>query len=271
MKAGFLVDCHVHCDYSDDSNAQAADEIERAVDLSLNGITFTDHYDIDYPNLNYHFEFDVAERRAFIADLRDLYKDKIKVFHGIEIGIQPHIVKQSVEIIKQGNFDFVICSTHAVDGFSLCSQSVFFEEKTQEQAYSRYLEEILATITAFKDYDVVGHIGYIRRYGPYTQRSMPYEQYHDVLDLILKTVIESGKGIEINTSGFFYKLGTPIPEFDLIKRYKELGGEIITIGSDAHKAESVGSSFDKAVEILKQAGFMYCAYFSERKPIFERL
>lgn len=271
MKDGSLVDCHVHCDYSDDSSAKAHDEVERAIELGLKGITFTDHYDIDYPNQKYHFEFDVANRRADITDMRNRYQDKIAIFHGIEIGIQPHVVKQSLEVIKNGQFDCVICSTHAVDGFSLCSQSGFFEGKTQEQAYKRYLEEIYETITKFSDYDIVGHIGYVRRYGSYTQRSMPYRQYHDILDMILKKIIEAGKGIEINTSGFFYKLGTPIPELDIILRYKQLGGEIITIGSDAHTVARVGDSFDQAKKILKHAGFKYSAYFHNRKSVFELL
>jgi histidinol-phosphatase (PHP family) len=271
MSYSSFVDCHVHCNYSDDCQAEAHKEVEVAVKLGLEGITFTDHYDLDYPNPKYHFEFNVAERRAAIAALQDGFKDKIDVLHGIEIGIQPHVVKESREIIKQGQFDCVICSTHAVDGFSLCSQSGFFEGKTQEQAYRRYLEEIYAAITVFKDYDVVGHIGYVRRYGPYENRCMPYTSYADILDLILKQVVADGKGIEINTSGYAYKLGSSIPDLDIIKRYKELGGEIITLGSDAHTLERVADQFEQAVKVLKQAGFMHVAYFKQRKPIFKVL
>ena len=265
------VDCHLHCDYSDDCSVPAQLEVERAIELGLKGLAFTDHYDIDYPNPTYNFEFDVTERRTYIHKLQDRYHDKLSIFHGIEIGIQPHVVKQSLEVIKTGQFDCVICSTHAVDGFSLCSQSEFYEGKTKEQAYKRYLEEIYHAISHFSDYDIVGHIGYVRRYGPYEHASMPYSQYSDILDIILKKVIVDGKGIEINTSGYAYKLGTPIPEIDLIKRYKQLGGEIVTLGSDAHTVERVGDCFDIAASLLKQAGFEYVAYFKNRKPIFERI
>ncbi len=271
MKLHNYVDCHVHCDYSDDCATPAHLEVERAIELRLKGITFTDHYDIDYPNKKYHFEFDVAARRAFMHDLQYRYQTKINIFHGIEIGIQPHVVQQSLEVIAHGQFDCVICSTHAVDGFSLCSQSSFYEGKTQKQAYRRYLEDLYYDISNFTDYDIVGHIGYVRRYGPYENKSMPYDQYSDILDMILSHVIEDGKGIEINTSGYAYKLGTPIPEFDIIKRYKQLGGEIITMGSDAHKVERIGDSFELAASILKQAGFNYVAYFKNRKPILEPL
>jgi histidinol-phosphatase (PHP family) len=266
-----LVDCHVHCQYSDDSDADACGEVECAVKLGLKGITFTDHYDLDYPNKKYHFEFDIAERRAYMAQLHERFQENIDVLHGIEIGIQPHVVQRSLEVIKHGLFDCVICSTHAVDGFSLCSQSGFFEGNTQEQAYMRYLEEIYAAITKFSDYDVVGHIGYVRRYGPYENRVMPYNRYADMLDMILEKVIADGKGIEINTSGYAYKLGTPIPDVDIIKRYKELGGEIITIGSDAHGAERVADHFEQAVMLLKQVGFTHVAYFKQRQPLFEQI
>lgn len=271
MRIDNLVDCHVHCDYSDDCSTPAHCEVERAIEMRLKGITFTDHYDIDYPNPRYHFEFDVVSRRTFIHDLQQRYINRLNIFHGIEIGIQPHVIEQSREVIKDGHFDCVICSTHAVDGYSLCSQSEYYEGKSKEQAYSRYLNEIYYAISNFKDYDIVGHIGYVRRYGPYEDRSMPYEQYSDILDLILKKVIEDGKGIEINTSGYAYKLGTPIPELDIIKRYKALGGEIITIGSDAHMVERVGDSFEFAVSMLKKSGFKYAAYFKDRKPTFELL
>lgn len=271
MKLDTVVDCHVHCDYSDDCSVPAHLEVERAIELGLQGITFTDHYDIDYPNPKYKFEFDVPERRTFMQELQDRYKNKITIFHGIEIGIAPHVVQQSLEVIKDGRFDCVICSTHAVDGFSLCSQSEFFEGKTQAQSYRRYLEEIYYDISNFPDYDIVGHIGYVRRYGPYANSSMPFSHYSDILDMILKKVIEDGKGIEINTSGFAYKLGTPIPEIDIITRYRSLGGEIITMGSDAHKVERIADCFESAASILKQAGFEYVAHFKNRKPVFESL
>jgi histidinol-phosphatase (PHP family) len=121
-------------------------------------------------------------------------------------------------------------------------------------------------------FDIVGHIGYIRRYAPDEDRTLKYSDYSDVLDSILKKVIENGKGIEVNTSGYYYKnLGSPIPDFDIIKRYKELGGQILTIGSDSHEAQFIGHSFKKVLEGLKLIGFNYVTYFEERKPIFVKL
>lgn len=271
MKMNNLVDSHVHCDYSDDCHIPALSQIERAIELGLKGIAFTDHYDIGYPNPRYTFEFDVSARRKNIHDMAIHYERKLSLLHGIEIGIQPHVINQSAEVIKNGQFDCVICSTHAVEGFSLCSQSGFFEGKTKQGAYNRYLDEIYSAISQFHEYDIVGHIGYVRRYGPYANRSMPYKEFSDAIDRILKKVIEDGKGIEINTSGFAYKLGSTIPEIDIIVRYKQLGGEIITIGSDAHTKERVADNFDQALAILQHVGFNYVAYFKNRKPVFNKL
>lgn len=266
-----LVDSHVHTEFSDDCTVPAFSQLERAVQLGLKGIALTDHYDIDYPNKKYTFEFDVDARRVYITALKNEFSHKLELLHGIEIGIQPHVIEQSRNIVSQGCFDCVISSIHAVDGFSLCSQHDFFQHKTKQQAYRRYLEEIYYSLCNFKDYDIVGHIGYIRRYGNYDNNSMPYEDYRDILDEILHTVIRNGKGIEINTSGFAYNLGTAIPDISILQRYYDLGGTIVTLGSDAHRVERVAGDFDQAVKMLKYVGFTTIAYFKERMPIFEKI
>jgi histidinol-phosphatase (PHP family) len=147
----------------------------------------------------------------------------------------------------------------------------FFLSKTKQQAYARYLEAIYHSLCNFKDYDVVGHIGYVRRYGNYGDTSMLYEDYKDILDEILCVVIRDGKGIEINTSGFAYNLGTAIPDITILQRYYDLGGRIVTLGSDAHSVGRVAADFDYAMAMLQYVGFTSFAYFKERKPIFEKI
>ena len=102
-------------------------------------------------------------------------------------------------------------------------------------------------------------------------RRYSYKQYADIIDEILKLLIEKGKGIEINTGGFKYGLGHPNPTEDIIARYRELGGEIITVGADAHKPEHVAFDFEKVSGILKEAGFSYYTVFKNRKPEFVKL
>ena len=123
----------------------------------------------------------------------------------------------------------------------------------------------------FDDVDVYGHIDYVVRYGPNKDKYYSYEDYSDVIDTALSMCIEHGVGIELNTGGLAYGLKHPNPREDVIKRYRELGGEIITVGADAHKPERIAYEFSKAGEILKQCGFKYYTVFKDRKPEFIKL
>jgi histidinol-phosphatase (PHP family) len=262
------VDSHVHSNYSDDSTLRPEEAVSKALDQGLMGLAFADHYDLDFPDSQYLFEFDPTKRATHFNALKEHYGPQIEILDGIEIGLQPHIVDQASDIINSHQFDFVICSVHAVDGIPLHDPTAFYEDKTKEQAYRRYLEEIYQIIRNFDDYDVIGHFGYIRRYGPYDIKSMPLKTYDDIIDSIFKLLVQRGKGIEVNVSGYAYKLGTPIPDVDMIKRFKELGGEIVTLGSDAHDAAHIGKSFKQGLAALERAGFEHVTYFKNRKPIF---
>jgi histidinol-phosphatase (PHP family) len=268
VESGALVDSHVHTNYSDDSTMRPEDAVKQARLLGLNGIALTDHYDIDFPDKQYLFEFDVTKRAECIKMLHQTYGHELEIVEGIELGVQPHVVDACTKLIDSHSFDFVICSIHAVDQLVLYdSDGAFYEERTKEQAYRRYLEEIYSIVRIFDRFDVLGHLGHIRRYGPYEIKSMPYKYYDDIIDSIFKTLIDHGKGIEVNTSGYTYHLGTVIPDVDIINRYKELGGEIITLGSDAHDKGSIAKSFKQGYAALKRAGFKYVNYFKNRKPI----
>jgi histidinol-phosphatase (PHP family) len=240
-----------------------------AIQNGLSGITFCDHLDIDFPNPKYLFTFDFAQRTSAINKLKEDFSGKLKIFKGIEIGFQPHIAVKLQNIIDQNDFDLVINSVHTIDDIDLANPFFFYAGKTKDQVYQQYLEAIYNSITQFDAFDVVGHLGYVRRYMNDDCKAMPYFDYSDIIQAILKTIIEKGKGLEINTSGFYRKnLGSPIPDFDIIKEYHSLGGEIITLGSDAHHPEFIGNNFRKTVEQLKQIGFTRYCYFEGRKPIF---
>jgi histidinol-phosphatase (PHP family) len=268
MESDILVDSHVHTNYSDDSTMRPEDAIKQACFLGLRGIALTDHYDLDFPDKQYLFEFNAQKRTEHINKLREVHGSEIEILDGIELGVQPHVVDDCTDLIDSHPFDFVICSIHAVDRLVLHdSDGAFYEERTKEQAYRRYLEEVYNIIRVFDRFDVLGHLGYIRRYGPYEIKNMPYKQYDDIIDSILKTLIDHDKGIEINVSGYAYHLGTAIPDVDIIKRYKELGGEIITLGSDAHDKGSIAKSFKQGCAVLKRSGFKYLNYFKNRQPV----
>lgn len=263
-----IVDCHTHSSFSGDSKVTIKDAVLRVTELGLGGIAFTDHLELSHPLPQKSMTFDFGERSVQLTQLQQQFEGKIKILKGLEVGFQPHIAAEASDIVNKHDFDLVICSTHVVDRMP---EDSFYKDRTRQQAYRRYLEAIYEAVTTFDDFDVVGHIGYVCRYAPYQDKSLRYVDHDEIIDAILKKVIEKGKGIEVNTAGYFCRLYFPHPDFDVIKRYKELGGSIITIGSDAHRVERIGDRFDSVVQRLTDVGFSYIAYFEKRTPVFVRI
>lgn len=263
-------DNHIHSKFSTDSQMEALDACKKAVESGLNGLVFTDHVDYDYPDFDEGFYIDFNKYFEFFRELQNSWKGKLDIQIGVEMGYQPQVLDKINQLLEQLPFDFIINSVHIVDNTDPYT-GVFFIGKTQHEAYERYLKEILVSVTAYNNYDIIGHIGYAARYGNFQDKRLRYADYSDIIDKILKLVISEGKGIELNTSGLRTGLNSPIPGYDVFKRYLELGGEIITIGSDAHFTEHVGHSFKEASEYLKNIGFKYTVHFENRKPVFDKL
>jgi len=168
-----MFDSHTHTLFSTDSKMSAIEACTAAIDQKLEGIAITDHVDLDYPDYDDSFNFDLQEYSNFIDDLKGKYQGELKILKGIEIGIQPQVLEGAQEIIRNHNFDFVIASIHIIDYLDPYTGK-YYKGKTKEMAYRRYLSSILEGAQNFKDYDVIGHIGYIRRYGDFEDRSMEY-------------------------------------------------------------------------------------------------
>lgn len=255
--------------FSADSDTPMEVMIHRAVETGLQGITFTEHLDPDYPVTpdNLDFSLNIPAYKEKLAELSDMYKDKIQVRFGIELGLQMHLGEYFDSLLSQTPFDFVIGSSHLVHGYDPYYPE-FFEERKEFLCYMEYFESILENISAYDGFDVYGHIDYVVRYGPNRNREYSYGRYKDILDEILKKLISMGKGIELNTGGYHYGLGEPNPCTAVIRRYRELGGEIITIGADAHTPDKIACAFDKAASVLEACGFRYYTIFKDRKPEF---
>lgn len=262
-----LWDTHMHTRYSGDSKAAPEDMIKKAIALGLDGICFTDHFDYDYPDDPELFLLDFPAYRDEIFSLREKYKSRLQIRWGVELGLQPQVTGTNKRITADYPFDFVIGSSHVVHGVDPYYPK-YYEGRSEEEAYREYFTSILENLNTDADYDVYGHIDYVVRYGPNKNRFYTYEKFSDILDEILRTIIQKGKGLEINTAGFKYGLGHPNPTEAVLKRYRELGGEIITIGADAHEPAHVAHSFEKVPQILQNAGFTHYCVFRERKPEF---
>ena len=184
--------------------------------------------------------------------------------------MQTHLQEFYQKLTQQCPFDFVIGSVHLVDGKDPYYREGFAELSDRE-LYRKGFENTLENLQHVTAFDVLGHLDYVVRYGTYKEKEYSQTEFADIIDEILKRVIELGKGIELNTAGWKYGLPFCNPHPDILKRYRELGGEIITIGADGHKPEHIAYDFGKVNDVLKACGFKYYTEFEERKPIFKQL
>lgn len=267
-------DYHLHSSFSGDSKAPMEAMIQQAAASGMLQICFTEHMDMDY---HYIHEEEIGmfdlNTDSYLFDLiryREKYADRIQLCFGVELGLQPEIAAKNAAYAKAYDFDFIIASSH------VCHKKdpyypYFYEGRTEEEAYREYFSSILENLNAFTDFDVYGHLDYVVRYGPNRDQYYSYDKYRDLIDEILTLLIENGKGIEVNTGGIKYGLRELNPCTDVIKRYRHLGGEIITVGSDAHTPDMIANGFDRAASILSDCGFRYYNTFRNRVPEYHKL
>ena len=265
-----ISDVHMHTNFSHDSESSPEKMAEGAIEKGLKIICFTDHYDKDIMDWGEEDIFDPEKYFQKMTQVKEEYKDRIDIRIGVELGLQPYLGDYYREFVKKHPFDFIIGSVHSIDCSDVASKKIF-KDKTDEEVYRRVFTEMSEDILAFDDFDVFGHIDYVTRYCAGREKEYSYRKFADEIDSVLKLLIEKGKGIELNTAGLKYGLRYAHPHPDVLKRYRELGGELITVGADGHRPEHIAYDFDKAVRILKDCGFKYYAEFKERKPAFHKI
>jgi histidinol-phosphatase (PHP family) len=248
--------------------------IQKGIALGLKTMCFTEHQDYDYPDSpdgpGSMFLLNTDSYLYDLASLKEKYKGQIRLLFGVELGLQPHLMRQNAVYAKSYEFDFIIASSHICSGKDPYYPA-FFEGRSEEEAYREYFTSVLENAKKFSNFDVYGHLDYVVRYGANMDRDYSYEKYRDILDAILELLLEKGKGIELNTGGIKKGMKDFHPCMDILKRYRSLGGEIITIGSDSHDAGHIADHFDRACEVLKECGFQYYTVFEKRNPEYIRL
>lgn len=260
-------DTHMHSNFSGDSNSTPESMVQASIQKGLAGICFTDHLDYSYPNDPSLFLLDLPSYSQAIHRLQAEYAGKIPVLFGIELGLQPQLAVTHRQLLQEYDFDFVIGSSHVVHGADPYYSS-YYSGRTESAAYLEYFESILENIHACPAFDVYGHLDYVVRYGPHQNTFYAYETYQDIIDEILRQLVLLGKGLELNMAGFKYGLGHPNPCEDILKRYRALGGEILTLGADGHKPQDIGYSYPKLPSLLEACGFSYYTVFKKRRPEF---
>lgn len=258
-------DYHLHTNYSLDSDTPMEDMIRRAVSVGLKEIAITDHWDYDYPDKYFPHQINYDDYLRVFNRLKEKYSKEINIVFGVEIGIGPQLGGAVASFVKQYPFEFIIGSIHDIKGQELYYRQ-YFNGLGKQEAYYGYFQYLLDSIRVVKDLCVVGHLDYISRYGGYPDSAVYYDEFSDIIDRILTELISGGKGIEINTSSYRYGINSVYPQLAILRRYRALGGEIITVGSDAHRAADVAGDFDKARRFLTEVGFDYICIFRDRKP-----
>ncbi len=265
----YFADYHTHTDFSGDSQAPMESMVKRAIELGLTELVFTDHVDYDYADPVFE-NIDFDEYLQLFHHIKAKYRQDINLLMGVEIGFQPHVESRIEELLSRLSFDFIIYSTHTADQLDFHT-GAFFDGKERDFAYQRYFENVLQSIHQPANFDVYGHLDFIVRYGNYDSKVLSYHKHSEVIDKILRTLVYNGRGIEINTSGYRYGVQHMHPQEDIIRRYKKLGGEIITIGSDAHSPQDLCADFNDAYTILRDIGFKYINAYKQRKPRFIKI
>ncbi|WP_371362111.1 Histidinol-phosphatase [Sporomusa rhizae] len=260
-----LPDYHLHTNLSRDGKEHVEKFIRKAIILGMKSICITDHQDYDYTRKKFPLDFKMYFRE--IEECKKKFDKIIDVRVGVEMGLEVNLEDQIKENILNIPFDFVIGSSHMVNGEDPFYPE-FFLNKNENQCFEEYFKNINTNIDIYDNFDVYGHLDYIIRYAPEKQKNFSYKLLSDIIDEILSKLVKKGKGLEVNTSGWRYGLPFFHPQPQILKRYRALGGEIITIGSDAHYAKHLGYKFAVAREILKNIGFKYYSVYRKRIPEF---
>lgn len=276
-------DYHIHTEFSDDSETPMEAVVERAIQIGLDEICFTDHVDygvkanwkdsgeilwiqaINQRNVSYSAYFDK------IGALEARYGDRIKLRRGLEFGAQKGTTTQYDALFEKYRalFDFVLLSVHEIDDLEFWNQD-FQRGKEQEEYNLRYYQELLAIVENFKNYSVLAHLDLLSRYdqsGVY-----PFAKVRELVAAILQQAIRDDKGLELNTSSWRYELADTSPSRAILRLYRDLGGRILTLGSDAHKPSQLAERFEDARAILRdELGFKEFCTFNKMTPCFHRL
>lgn len=264
-----MYDFHIHSEFSIDGKYPMVDFARKAIEKNMKAICFTDHIDLEVSKNKIDIGFIPSDYFRKANQVKYNYKKKIEILAGVEIGFKPELKKRYDELIGNNPFDFVILSIHSIESEDIHKDN-FTSNKNPLESLSIYYDYIYSCIENYDNYDVLGHIDYIDRYFKDPELIPDFKKYSDRVERILKHVIASKKGIEINTAGLRYGLKYFHPKADILKLYWELGGEIITIGSDAHTPEHLNYEFESVQRFLKYLGFKNIFIFRERKkfPLF---
>ncbi len=264
MRYRFISDSHTHSECSFDGNDNVIMMCEQATAIGLYALTVTDHCEC-----NEYFEKNVRDditRSIFqTSKARAMYHDRLHVYTGIELGQPTQDIEAANDALSLWEYDFVLGSLHNLKN----EQDFYFLEYSAENAYSlldRYCDELLE-LARQNLFDSLAHLDYPLRYiTANTGLNIDLRHFYEKTDEILKTLAKNDKALEINTSGLRQVIGRTLPDMNIIKRFRELGGKYITLGSDAHRWGDISSGIEEGLDMLHECGYTHFTVFEKREP-----
>lgn len=285
MNLNGLIDCHTHTHFSPDSDEAPENMINKAISLGLSAYAVTDHcecnrwYSMEHYGAHengydtWNFDQNFERSVSCITEMKEKYSGKLNLICGVELGQATHDFEVAEKVVSDKRLDFVIGSMHQLpnnDDFAFIKYENY-DYYGIMSLIEDYYNELLA-LCRWGKFDILGHVTYTLRYIEGDAGiKVDMKRFEETIRECFKEVVRHGKGIEINTSGLRQKYGKPFPDLEILKIYKEVGGEILSLGSDAHCAEDLGKGIKECSELAKQAGFRHIAYFKNRQPNFIKL
>ena len=276
-------DCHIHSHHSGDSDASMEDMIGVALQKGLDTLCFTEHQDFDFPTAYEpagFFDLNVPAYLAELQSLQETYRGRIELLLGTEIGLQPSCVRENLDFVRTHPFDFVIASVHVAAGQDPYHKDYWADmraraaarlpgadaetlrQEAEREGMGFYLAAVLENLQLYEDFDVLGHLDLANRYFGEGRTAYAHADHAEVIDEILRLLVEKDKGLDCNTNLLWrYGADEMNPTREILARFRELGGRILTFGTDAHEAAHVGDALDTARAIARSAGFTeYCIF-----------
>ncbi len=240
--------------------------------MGFEEIAFTEHLDLDPKDEGYGF-YDYKAVSKKIEELRVIYAGKLKIKKGLEVTYQKEREEEIKDFVCGKNYDFVIGSVHLVGDFDISQENgtkKYCRKMGRRKAYISYFE-VTRNLAASGIFDSLGHLEMIRRYAIKYIDDYSYNEFKEQIDDILKMLVEKGLALEVNTSGIRHMPETTYPREEIIRRFLEVGGKFLTIGSDAHLPEHIGYRIQEEMVLLGSMGVDEITIFNRGKRKFKKV
>ena len=265
-----LCDSHVHSKNSFDGESTVLEICNSAVEKGISAVTITDHMEAPEIRLGDRSVYGNAVKQITqsVKDVETLapeFEGRVRLLRGMELGEPMHMPKLTKRAMEIADFDFILASVHNLKDME-DFYYLEYNSRNTDELLRMYFDELLDTAEN-ADFDSLAHLTYPLRYVcERTDIKVDLDKYIDAIDSIFKALIKREKALEINTSGLFKKIAATMPDINLVRRFRELGGKYITIGSDAHNCNDLAQGIEQGIELAKVCGFDHFTVFKNRKP-----